>query len=211
MGWTYAALGAAIQDAANNTEDSFTLNIPVFIQTAEDKLFHELEMAHERATHTTATVASNRYYTMPTDLVSVAEFAIVSGAGVYSYLLNKDTSWMREAYASPATTGVPLYYSWFDETQFLLAPTPNANLTVELNYYRKPVSLVTDTSGTWLSETFDALFFYACMVEAMGFMQNDDDIVKYYQAQYMAALVNAKKVTDRMEITDDYRAGLPVS
>ena len=58
--------------------------------------------------------------------------AIVTSAGDYEFLLNKDVNFIREAYPNPTTTGTPAHYAQFDDTTFILGPTPDATYTAEL-------------------------------------------------------------------------------
>ena len=69
--------------------------------------------------------------------------------GDYTYLLNKDVNFMREAYPNPLEIGDPAYYALFGprsdnqtELTFILAPTPNKVYTAELHYYFYPESIV---------------------------------------------------------------------
>jgi hypothetical protein len=76
--------------------------------------------------------------------------AVIDGTtGAYSYLLNKDVNFIREAYPTPTTTGTPKYYALFgsqysnpNELSFIVGPTPNSGYTVELHYFYYPVSIV---------------------------------------------------------------------
>jgi len=67
----------------------------------------------------------------------------------YSYLLNKDVNFIREAYPTPTSTGLPKYYALFgsqfsnpNELSFILGPTPDDSYDVEMHYFYYPVSIV---------------------------------------------------------------------
>jgi len=69
--------------------------------------------------------------------------------GAYTYLLNKDVSFIREAFSYPTTLGLPLYYSLFGpqsnnslDMTFLLGPTPDQVYAMELHYNYYPVSII---------------------------------------------------------------------
>jgi hypothetical protein len=75
--------------------------------------------------------------------------AVIETTGEYRYLLNKDVNFIREAYPTPTSTGLPKYYALFgsqysnaNELSFLLGPTPNTSYNVELHYFYYPVSIV---------------------------------------------------------------------
>ena len=74
---------------------------------------------------------------------------MVDSTGNYSYLLNKDVNFIREAYPTPTATGAPQYYALFgsqygnlNEMSLILGPTPDQNYTVEMHYYYYPPTIV---------------------------------------------------------------------
>lgn len=143
--------------------------------------------------------------------------AVVDGTGAYEFLLNKDVSYIRAAYPVPTDTGLPQHYAMFgpvstDETEltFMLGPTPDAVYTVELHYYYFPESITTAASGfTWLSENFDSVLLYGCLVEAYTFMKPEADLIALYDKKYQEALMMAKRLGDGLEKRDEYRNGAP--
>ena len=50
--------------------------------------------------------------------------------------------------------GVPKYYSWWDNDTIVLAPTPNATYTIQLNYILKPETLSSTNTQTYVSQQF---------------------------------------------------------
>jgi hypothetical protein len=75
--------------------------------------------------------------------------------GSFSYLINKDVNYMREAYPDPSATGQPKYYAIFgpnsanmNELTFIIGPTPNGNYSAELHYFYYPDSIVQAALGT---------------------------------------------------------------
>lgn len=187
----YTELSQAIQDMSSDNDDpTFVANIPVFVKNAEKRIFQAVRIPNFRKNATSNCVASNRFVTTPTDFLAPWELAVINTT--YSYLLNKDVSFIREAYPDPAYTSVPKYYAVFDDNTLLLAPTPADAYQVELHYYYYPESIVT-AGTTWLGNNFDNLLLYACMVEAAAFMKSEEDTTKMYAEQYA---VNMKLLKD---------------
>ena len=152
--------------------------------------------------------------------LSIANSATVSGAitfqGEYLYLLNKDVNFIRQAYPTPTSTGIPQYYALFgpavsgstisNELTFILGPTPDANYNAELHYYYYPESITTASSGqTWLGDNFDTVLLYASLVEAYTFMKGETDMMTLYNTKFMEALALAKRLGDGLERQDAYR------
>jgi hypothetical protein len=145
----YLALRQTIQDYAENTESMFVANIPTFIQQAESRIYNSVQIPVLRKNVTGNVTVANPYLSCPDDFLSVYSLAAVSSAGAYSYLIDKDVSFIREAYPSPTATSLPKYYAIFgsqlsykNELSLLVAPTPDASYSVELHYYYYPVTIV---------------------------------------------------------------------
>ena len=209
----YAQLTQAIQAYAENTEQLFVSNIPLFISEAELRIYNSVQIPVLRKNVTGALTTSNPYLSCPNDFMAVYSLAAISTSGSYNYLIDKDVSFIREAYPNPTDTGLPKYYAIFGtqltfptELSLILTPTPNANYTVELHYYYMPESITTAASGTsWLSDNYDPVLFYGAMREAMIFMKGEADMVGYYEQKYQEALGQLKRLGDGLERGDSYR------
>ena len=167
------------------------------------------------------TTANNKYLSAPVDFLAVYSLAVVDQTGAYEYLLNKDVNFIRQAYPTPTSTGLPKYYALFgptttnnnppvitDELSFILGPTPDQAYTVELHFYYYPESITVAADGrTWLGDNFDSVLLYGALVEAVTFMKGEADMVTLYNQKYQEALAQAKRLGDGMERTDAYRTG----
>ena len=131
----YTELSQAIQDYTENDETSFVNNIPTFVKQAEERIKRAVIIPELRKNVTTTFVASDKYLNTPSDFLAVFSIAAVNGSGDYEFLLPKDVNFIREAYASGSTEGLPQYYALFDYDFFIFGPTPDTNYTVELHYY----------------------------------------------------------------------------
>lgn len=215
----YAALSAAIQDYTQNYEQEFVANIPVFVQQAEQRIYNTVQFPSLRKNVTGATSTNNKYLSCPDDFLSTYSLAIIDATGAYEYLLNKDVNFIRQAYPTPTSTGIPRYYALFgptttsggtpvitNELSFLLGPTPDTSYGVELHYYYYPASIVT-ASTTWLGDNFDTVLLYGSLVEAYTFMKGETDMMALYDGKYKEALMLAKRLGDGLERSDAYRSG----
>jgi len=209
----YAQLTQAIQAYAENTESLFVSNIPLFLSEAELRIYNSVQIPVLRKNVTGNVTSSNPYLSCPNDFMAVYSLAAISAAGAYNYLIDKDVSFVREAYPNPSDKGLPKYYAIFGpqftyptELSLLLTPTPDANYTVELHYYYMPESITTAASGTtWLGDNYDPVLFYGAMREAMIFMKGEADMVGYYEQKYQEALGQLKRLGDGLERGDSYR------
>ena len=212
---TYTELVAAVQGYLENTFE--TTDINTCIKQAEQRVFNTVQFPALRKNMTGVTSLGNKYLQCPTDFLAAYSMAVVDGSGAYSYLLNKDVNFIREAYPTPTSTGLPKYYAIFgprsdteDELTFILGPTPNASYTVELHYFYYPESITTAADGrTWLGDNLDSVLLYGTLVEAYTFLKGEADLVQLYTGRYNEALMLAKKLGDGMEKSDFYRNGTP--
>lgn len=210
----YAQLQAAIAGYVENPDTTFAAQIPTFIRQAETRIFNSVQFPSLRKNVTGTVTSGNAYLSCPDDFLAVYSLAVIDGA-VYSYLLNKDVNFIREAYTSAATTGLPRYYALFGpqsasptELSFILGPTPGSNYTVELHYFFYPESITTAASGqTWLGDNFDPVLLYGSLVEAYTYLKGEPDLLQLYDGKYKEALAMAKRLGDGMERQDAYRSG----
>jgi hypothetical protein len=207
----YAALCVNIQDI---TENTFTADqLAMFTQQAEQKIYNTVQIANLRKNVTGATTSTNKYLSCPTDFLSVYSMAVVNATGEYTYLLNKDVNFIREAYPTPTSTGLPKYYAIFgpnstdvNELSFMLGPTPDAAYTMELHYFYYPPSIV--TAGTsWLGDNFDSALLNGALVEAIRFMKGEPDIIANYEKLYLLSVQLLKQLGDGKQRQDAYRSG----
>ena len=210
MSYTYAQLKTAIQDYTENTETSFVTNLPTFIKNAEQRIFKLVDLEFFRKNATSSLSQNDPYLSVPTDYL--ASFSVsITNSSSKEFLLQKDVNFIQEYNPNPATTGVPKYYAYFDVSNFIVSPTPNANFAVELHYYYKPDSLTagSDSGTTWLSKNASNAMLYGSLVEAYTYMKGEQDMMTMYEKQFTEALSRIKDLAEARENSDAYRRGLP--
>ena len=208
----YAALVSAVSSYTENTFPTVDMN--VFIKQAEQRIYNTVQIQNLRKNVTGSTTASIKYLQCPLDFLSTYSLAVIDPTtGAYTYLLNKDVNFIREAYPKPTTTGAPKFYAIFgprsdNETEltFILGPTPNAAYGTELHYYYYPESIVT-ASTTWLGDNFDSALLYGTLVEAYTYMKGEQDMVTLYSDRYVQAIALLKNLGDGKQRQDAYRDG----
>ena len=134
---------------ANGTTVSTTQQINRFIEQAELRIYNTVQLPPLRKNVTGTVSTSNPYLSAPSDYLSTFSLAVIDSDGAYSYLLNKDVNYIREAYPVPNNLGTPKYYAIFgpqygspNELSFILGPTPDSDYTVEMHYFYYPVSII---------------------------------------------------------------------
>jgi hypothetical protein len=211
----YSELVTAVQNYTENSFDYSSDPVPMntFIKQAEQRIYNTIQFPSLRKNVTGVTAAGNKYLSCPSDFLSVYSMAVYATGGDYSYLLNKDVNFIREAYPQPTDTATPKYYALFGpqstaltELTFILGPTPDAIYNVELHYFYYPESIVTSTTS-WLGDNFDTVLLYGTIVEAYTYMKGEPDMLQLYDGKYKEALTLAKRLGDGLERQDAYRSG----
>ena len=207
----YTELVAAIKDYTQNEETSFVSNIPTFVRQSEERLNRSIMVPELRKNVTGLTSNGSVYLGRPDDFISVFSLAVVDSSGDYSFLIDKDVNFIREAYPSASTSALPKYYAQFDgdyegeQGNFILGPTPDDTYTVELHYYYDPASIV--TAGTsWYGDNAESALLYGSLIEAYTYMKVEADLIQLYTTRYDEALGQLTGVQIRSS-TDEYRDG----
>ena len=203
---TYTGLTNAIQAYTEVDEPTFVGNIPTFIQNTERLVNNSVQLPAFRKNVTGTTTADFSYIDLPTDFLADFSLAVIDPVEGYRYLLQKDVSYIRECYPYPAVVGVPQCYSLFDNTAFLLGPTPDASYTMEMHYFAYPQSITAAPSGsTWLSTNYPNVLLWGSLVEAYIYLKGEVDLIQTYQARFDEAMGPLKQLGDGKDRQDNYR------
>ena len=200
----YTALTTNIQDICETT---FTADVlAMFTQQSEQKIYNSVQIPALRKNVIGTISGSNKYLTAPSDFIWAYSLAVISAGDVYTYLINKDVNFMREAYPNPSDKGVPKHYAYFDDDTFILGPTPETSYDTELHYGYYPESIVT-AGTTWLGENFDSALLNGALIEAIRFMKGEPDVVAMYESLYAQSITLLKNLGDGKLREDAYRSG----
>ncbi len=202
---TYSQLTANIQDIC---ETAFTSDqLAMFVQQTEQFIYNTVQLPSLRKNVSGTITLGNKYLAVPSDYLYTYSLAVVNSDGSFDFLLNKDVNFIREAYPTPTSTGVPKHYANFNDETFILGPTPNASFTAELHYGYYPESIVTASTLPWLGENFDSALLNGSLVEAIRFMKGEPDLVAMYDKMFAQSLTLLKALGDGKLRGDTYREG----
>ena len=152
MSFTLTTLKSAIQDYSENSETTFVNNLREFIRATENRIFKSIDFEVFRKNVTSSTTSSDRFLSVPDDYLASFSLSITNSSNI-EFLLEKDVNFIQEYNPNSSTTGAPKYYARFDVNNFILAPTPNSNYSVELHYYYRPTSLADSTIELTVAST----------------------------------------------------------
>ena len=205
---TYSELKSLIQNYLQNTETTFVTDLNQIIKQAEDRIINSVQLPDFRKNQTGTLTSSNSYLATPTDFLYPYSLAVLDSSSNYTFLLNKDVNFIREAYPSSSTTGLPVHYAQFDDDYFIVGPAPDSGYTVELHYFYRPESITASSDGTsWLGTNAPDALLYGCLIEAYTFMKGEPDVITLYDKRYKEALQQLIIEGDGRNRKDAYRSG----
>jgi len=211
MAYTLAELQTDIRGYTEVDSNVFTdAVLSRIIQNAENKIYREVDSDQDRHYATSSLIVGNRYVTIPSDLRLIRYVQLKDSAGNQYYLEQRDTTFMAEYYSDPGSSSVdiPKYYANWDENFWVVAPTPDKTYEITLGYNKEPVSIVTDTAGTFLSNKYADLLLYACLVNAYGYLKGPADMLQYYSQAYEKALLSYAIEQQGRRRRDEYADGV---
>ena len=201
-----------------------------FIENAENRILYDLPMDSDRQMATGTLVADDNTINDEAGALFVRAVEVFESTslttGVSHFLQKKDVTYLRE-YVSKLTgpeagqsaqdvTGLPKYYAMFggatgltDSTSggLLLAPTPDLAYNFRLYYNVQPTSLVTKTSGTYISRYFTSGLLYGCLTEAYGYLKGPMDMLTLYENKYKTEVQKFAGLQLGRRRRDDYTDG----
>ena len=211
---TYAELLQKIRDYTEVDSNVLTDTIlNGIIENVEFKILRDVDSDNNRRYATANLITSDRFINRPAGLLVVRSAQIVDSNGSSEpdnreFLQFRDTSFMSE-FNPTGATGVPKYYSMWDEEKIVVAPTPDATYEIQLNYILKDPGLSATNTTTYLSLNFPDGLLYACLAEAYGFLKGPVDMLQLYDKKYGEAAQRFSIEQMGRRRRDEYQAGVP--
>lgn len=166
---TYNELKTAVANWINRSD--LTDRIPEFIALAEANIARDVR-ARFMEKRVTATVES-QYEELPSDLIELRNIQINSDP------IQRLEYMLPEAIDAHVTgTGKPKYYTVLG-TELQLAPTPDAEYTVEIAYYARPTAFSADADTNDLLTNYPGLYLYGALLAAEPFLHNDERLATW--------------------------------
>jgi len=169
------------------------------VKNTENGIWRSIPTDQNAHYATSNLVSGNRYVTIPADLRSINYAQLTDAAGNQVFLEQRDPSFMAEYYGTPntASVGIPKYYGNWDETFWVVSPTPDRTYSITMAYNKEPISLTNTTlpaaapaatNGNYLSNKYQDLLLYGALVNTYGYLKGPQDMIQYYQGLYQNAL-----------------------
>lgn len=198
----YTNLKAILKDYVEDDGTDYDTRVDDIIDFAEIRIMREADLTICRKQTNLSLSASTATVAAPSDIV-VPRWARIQNS---SYLLLKDESFIREYTPASTTTGTVKYYA-LDQagTNFIFAPTPSANATVELGYTYRITGLGTGNATNWIGDNAPDVLLYACLLESANFKAMPPEDYARYNSLYTRALQSLANEEHARRRSDEYR------
>jgi len=207
---TYNELVTNIRNYTEVDSNVFTNSvINTFITMAENRILRDIDLDVFKLEVAGSLTASNKFLTAPTDILTHRYMMLTNPVTSDQIFLDfRDTSFMKEYWPDGADTGIPKYYSVWDQNTFYVAPTPTASYVVELGYIYRPAQLSSANTTTWVSINAPEALLYACLIQAYSYTKGPPDMLAYFNNAYKEAIQGLGIEQQGRRRRDEYRDGM---
>ena len=186
---TYTDLKTSVASWLNR--DDLTSVIPDFISLAEAGINRDLR--HYKMIERADATLDSRYVQMPTDWMETVRFSITSGDTYRLELVSRDDM-LEYRQKTADASGRPRFYANIGDT-IEVFPTPDADYTMQLQYYAKTPALSDSNASNWLLLDAPDVYLYGTLIQSAPYLQ-DDARTQTWAALYAAALQSLQKASD---------------
>ena len=229
--YTYTTLKQAIKDYTEVDDSVFTTTIlDGFIMAAEYRINNELPMDSDRFVQEGTLSTDNNTINSPAGALFIRGVEVFNSTansnGDGTWLEKKDQTYLSE-YVDRLTgtegdltgqdvTGFPKYYAMFGGATALtdttsgglyIAPTPDAAYKFRVYYNKQTTGLSASNTTTYVSNYFPQGLFYACLVEAYGFLKGPMEMLTFYENKYKSSIQQFAGMQLGRRRRDDYTDG----
>ena len=180
--------------------------IPRLINLAERRIARELKIEGFINVVTGTLSAGQSVYPKPDRWRDTVSMNIGTGVDLNNrkFLFTRAYEYLRSYWPNATETNLPVFYSDYDYSHWLIAPTPDQDYPFEILYYELPPLLDDSVQTNWITEYAPQLLLYGTLVEATPFLKNDERI-QVWQGMYdrAAAMLNGEdlaKILDRSAV-----------
>lgn len=167
----HTTLTQDLKDWCENESSEFSSEIDTFIEIAQRRLERELDVRAQEEHEQTTLSTGVEFLTIPSDCRVIKSLNIVVDSS-RKLLIQKTDEWITDYWPNRDTNGEPKYWSWWDQNEIIIVPTPDDTYTIEMDFVKLLPAL---TSGTnWFTANAPDALLYACLVEAYLFEKNPE-------------------------------------
>ena len=157
--------------------------IPRLINLAERRIARELKIQGFIAVVSDTLVPGQSVYAKPDrwrDTVSINIGTGTSNAN-RTALFTRVYEYLRSYWPNESLTATPLFYSDYDYSHWLIAPTPDQAYPFEVLYYERIQPLDSSNQTNWFTIYAPQALLYGSLLQAMPYIKNDERMPMWQQ------------------------------
>jgi hypothetical protein len=201
---TYSTLTQDLKDWMENDGTEFSDETDNFIGLAEQRIVRDIDPQAFTTSAYSSFNVDDRFITKPTDALIIRHILYLDSDSKRNFLEKKTDEFIYDYWPTSATTGTPKYWTDYNDTELLVAPTPSAALTIEMSYVQRLDTLSSSNTTNWLTINSQELLLFGSLMEACTFTKSREDL-QIYSQRYKAAVDSINNQTRRRR-RDDYNA-----
>ncbi len=174
----YTSLQTAVTEyLARDQDTTLIARIPTFIQLAEAKFNRQLfvrQMEQRSTAVTDATSSEPEFISLPADFQSMRRIRVssITRKPQVEFMSGIQLDEFRAKISN--MPGRPRYFTVFGD-EIELAPTPDADYTIEM-VYRQNIPALADNTSNWLLMLAPDLYLYGALLESAPYIKEDSRI-----------------------------------
>jgi hypothetical protein len=196
---TYDSLVLNIQQYLERTDEQTIAQIPNFIMLAEQVIASQIKFLGNLTVAESTMTTGNPVLDKPVRWHKTVSMNVTVDGQRQPIFLRK-YEYLREYAPDSTSTDVPKYYSDYDYTHWLVAPTPDQDYSFEVLYYERVQPLDSTNQTNWFTIYAPQALLYGSLLQAMPYLKNDERI-PMWQQQY-DLIINTLKQEDILRTGD---------
>ncbi len=159
-----------------------------FIRNVELDIAGRVDYDDLRKYATSNFTAANRAVSLPSDVLILRSVERIDSSGNREFLEKRDSSFISE-FNGTGAQGTPKYFANYDDFNIIVAPTPAAADTVQINYIKNPPNF-TSLNNTFISTYQESMLLHGVLTEAFRFLKGPIDMYNLYEKKYNEEIQN---------------------
>jgi hypothetical protein len=196
---TYDSLVLNIQQYLERSDEQTIAQIPNFIMLAEQVIASQIKFLGNLTVAESTMVTGNPVLDKPVRWHKTVSMNVTVDGQRQPIFLRK-YEYLREYAPDSTATDTPKYYSDYDYTHWLVAPTPDQDYSFEILYYERVQPLDSTNQTNWFTIYAPQALLYGSLLQAMPYLKNDERI-PMWQQQY-DLIINTLKQEDILRTGD---------
>lgn len=196
---TYDSLVLNIQQYLERSDEQTIAQIPNFIMLAEQVIASQIKFLGNLTVAESTMTTGNPVLDKPVRWHKTVSMNVTVDGQRQPIFLRK-YEYLREYAPDSTATDTPKYYSDYDYTHWLVAPTPDQDYSFEILYYERVQPLDSTNQTNWFTIYAPQALLYGSLLQAMPYLKNDERI-PMWQQQY-DLIINTLKQEDILRTGD---------